>query len=128
VIPAFVRRLKAARRLGAAVVKTGNLDPIRDFLDVRDVVLAYVALLTRGEPGEIYNVASGEGFSLQALFLRLADLIGVRATAEVDLELARAADLPYLVGDASRLRQRTGWAPRYTLDQTLQDLVNAQTD
>jgi GDP-4-dehydro-6-deoxy-D-mannose reductase len=128
VIPAFVRRLKAARRLGAAVVKTGNLEPIRDFLDVRDVVLAYVALLARGEPGEIYNVASGQGLSLQALFLRLADLIGVRATAEVDLELARTADLPYLVGDASRLRRGTGWAPRYTLDQTLQDLVNAQTD
>lgn len=128
VVPAFARRLQAARRLGAASVKTGNLVPIRDFLDVRDVVQAYVSLLTRGETGEIYNVASGEGHSLHAVFLRLAELIGVRATPEVDLELTRTADLPHLVGDASRLRQRTGWAPRYTLDQTLQDLVNAQTD
>jgi len=128
VVPAFARRLKAARRLGATVVKTGNLEPIRDFLDVRDVAQAYLSLLAHGEPGEIYNVASGEGLSLHAVFLQLADLIGVRATPEVDRELTRPADLPHLVGDASRLRQRTGWSPRYTLGQTLQDLVDAQAD
>jgi GDP-4-dehydro-6-deoxy-D-mannose reductase len=128
VVPAFVRRLKAARRLGATVVKTGNLDPVRDFLDVRDVVQAYLALLHRGTAGEIYNVASGQGISLRNIFLRLADMIGVKATPEVDRELTRTADLPHLVGDATRLRQRTGWTPRYTLDQTLQDLVNAQAD
>jgi GDP-4-dehydro-6-deoxy-D-mannose reductase len=128
VVPAFAKRLKAARRLGATLVKTGNLEPVRDFLDVRDVAQAYLALLTRGESGGIYNVASGEGVALRAIFLRLADLIGVKATPEVDHELARNADLPHLVGDASRLRQRTGWTPRFTLDQTLQDVVNAQTD
>jgi GDP-4-dehydro-6-deoxy-D-mannose reductase len=128
VVPAFAHRLKAARRLGASVVKTGNLDPVRDFLDVRDVVQAYLALLHQGTPGEIYNVASGEGVSLRSIFLRLADLIGVRATPEVDRELTRTADLPHLVGDATRLRQQTGWKPRYTLDQTLQELVNAQAD
>jgi GDP-4-dehydro-6-deoxy-D-mannose reductase len=128
VIPAFARRLKAARRLGADIVKTGNLEPIRDFLDVRDVVQAYLSLLRHGEPGEVYNVASGQGLSLHAIFLRLADLIGVRARPEVDRELTRPADLAHLVGDPSRLCQRTGWAPRYTIDQTLQDLVNAQAD
>jgi GDP-4-dehydro-6-deoxy-D-mannose reductase len=128
VVPAFARRLKAARRLGATLVRTGNLEPVRDFLDVRDVAQAYLALLTRGETGAIYNVASGAGIALSAIFLRLAELIGVKATPEVDHELARNADLAHLVGDASRLRRQTGWAPRFTLDQTLQDVVNAQTD
>jgi GDP-4-dehydro-6-deoxy-D-mannose reductase len=128
VVPAFARRLRAAQRLQAPVVKTGNLEPVRDFLDVRDVVQAYVALLARGEPGEIYNVASGEGRSLRAIFLALADLIGVRALPEADPRLTRSADLPHLVGDASRLRRRTGWAPRIPFDQTLQDLVHAQAD
>jgi len=128
VVPAFARRLRAARRLGATVVKTGNLDPVRDFTDVRDVVRAYLALLAQGVSGEVYNVASGEGRTLREIFHRLAELIGVRATAEVDLQLTRTADLPHLVGDATRLRARTGWAPRYTLDQTLQDVVNAETD
>jgi GDP-4-dehydro-6-deoxy-D-mannose reductase len=128
VVPAFASRLRAARRLGAALVKTGNLEPVRDFLDVRDVVQAYIALLTRGEPGEVYNVASGQGVSLGQVFHRLAELIGVRAMPEVDHTLVRTADLPHLVGDASRLRARTAWAPRIPLDQTLQDVLNAQTD
>jgi GDP-4-dehydro-6-deoxy-D-mannose reductase len=128
VVPAFARRLAAARRLGAPNVKTGNLEPIRDFLDVRDVVQAYLALLARGEPGEIYNIAGGIGVSLREVFDRLARLIGVGAIPEVDETLTRTADLPHLVGDATRLRVRTGWVPRISFDQTLQDVVNAQTD
>lgn len=128
VVPALARRLKAARRLGAGFVKTGNLEPVRDFLDVRDVVRAYVALLSRGEPGVSYNIASGEGVALRQVFDRLTALIGVSATPEVDRELIRTGDLPHLVGDASRLRARTGWVPRFTLDQTLQDVVDAQAD
>jgi GDP-4-dehydro-6-deoxy-D-mannose reductase len=128
VVAAFAQRLRAARRLGAPGVKTGNLDPIRDFLDVRDVADAYAALLARGRPGEIYNVASGEGRSLLDIFRRLADLIGVRAIPETDPQLARSADLPHLVGDATKLRTITGWVPRIPFDQTLQDVVHAQTD
>jgi GDP-4-dehydro-6-deoxy-D-mannose reductase len=128
VVAAFARRLRTARRLGAPVVKTGNLQPVRDFLDVRDVADAYVALLARGAPGEIYNVASGVGYNLLDVFTRLAGIIGVRALPEPDPQLIRAADVPHLVGDASRLRQATGWAPRFSFDQTLQDLVHAQTD
>jgi GDP-4-dehydro-6-deoxy-D-mannose reductase len=128
VLPAFARRLKAARRLGVRVVKTGNLDQVRDFLDVRDVVQAYIALLARGEAGEVYNVASGVGVSLRQIFERLAGLIGVDAIPEVDDTLIRVGDLPHLVGDGTRLRARTGWAPRIPFDQTLQDVVNAQAD
>jgi GDP-4-dehydro-6-deoxy-D-mannose reductase len=128
VVPAFARRLKAARRIGAPVVKTGNLEPVRDFLDVRDVARAYAALLTHGRPGEVYNVASGEGRSLHAIFTHLTQLIGVRALPEVDATLTRTADLPHLVGDASRLRAVAGWSPRISFDQTLEDVVNAQAD
>ncbi len=128
VVPAFARRLKAARRIGAPVVKTGNLEPIRDFLDVRDVVRAYLALLGRGQPGEVYNIASGTGHSLSSIFLRLSELIGVRAIPEVDPHLSRTSDLPHLVGDSTRLTAVTGWRPSITFDQTLQDVVNAQTD
>jgi len=128
VVPAFARRLRAARRLGAPVVKTGSLEPVRDFLDVRDVAAAYCALLGRGRPGEAYNVASGQGHTLADIFARLAALTGVRAIPEVDHSLVRSGDLTHLVGDPGRIRQDTGWAPHYTLDQTLQDLIHAQTD
>ena len=52
VVAAFARRLRAAKRMGVSKVKTGNLEPVRDLLDVRDVADAYLALLERGQPGE----------------------------------------------------------------------------
>ena len=127
-VPAFARRLADARRKKETRVRTGNLEPVRDFLDVRDVVEAYLALVEKGQPGQIYNVASGEGRSLREIFARLAAIVGVDATPEVDPSLARSADLLHLVGDPTRLNRATGWTPRIPFDQTLQDLVHAQTD
>jgi GDP-4-dehydro-6-deoxy-D-mannose reductase len=128
VAPAFARRLRGARLAHARVVKVGNLDPVRDFLDVRDVADAYVALLTRGVPGETYNVASGRGLALRELFERLAAIVGVDAIAEPDPEFMRPADIPHLVGNAAKLAAAAGWSPRIPLERTLTDLVNAQAD
>jgi GDP-4-dehydro-6-deoxy-D-mannose reductase len=126
VLPAFVERLREAKETGAGAVRTGNLDPIRDLLDVRDVVEAYLLLLRSGEPGEIYNVARGEGSSVRELFEQLTRLIGVRVEPEIEPSLARASDIPHLVGDSAKLRRATGWAPSRSLEQTLRGLVDAE--
>lgn len=128
VIPALARRVRAAKRAGEETIKTGNLAPIRDFLDVREVVAAYLSLLERGVPGEVYNVATGTGYALVAVLERLQRMLGWRVKAALDPELVRTSDITHLVGDASKLRAATGWAPRLTLDRTLQDLLDAQTD
>ena len=128
VAPAFARRLAGARRAGSRTVKVGNLDPVRDILDVRDVVGAYMALLERGTSGEVYNVASGRGISMEELFRRLAAIVGADVTPEVDPALLRPVDVPYLVGDAAKLRSATGWRPQVDLDTTLADLVHAQAN
>jgi GDP-4-dehydro-6-deoxy-D-mannose reductase len=127
-VPAFAERLRFAKRVGAPVVKVGNLEPVREFLHVRDVVDAYARLLVRGVAGETYNVASGEGVSLAQLFDRLAGMIGVRAIPEADPDLVRGGDIFHLVGDAGKLTAATGWAPRNSLDDTLRDVLDAQAD
>lgn len=128
VIPGWARQMRMAERGAPTRVKTGNLDPVRDFLDVRDVADAYVALLTKGAAGTTYNIASGTGRPLREIFAQLAAVAGVEAVPDPDPALQRRADLPWLVGDASRLRAATGWHPRISFDQTLQDVVNAQAD
>jgi GDP-4-dehydro-6-deoxy-D-mannose reductase len=126
VVPAFVDRLRAAKVSGDRTVSTGNLTPVRDLLDVRDVVAAYRMLLTRGSAGEAYNIARGEGVSLSEIYQRLAAMLGVQAEPKSDPALQRARDIPHLVGDSSKLRRATGWAPAITLEQTLRGLVDAQ--
>jgi GDP-4-dehydro-6-deoxy-D-mannose reductase len=128
VLPAFVARLREARATGKRRVRTGNLEPVRDLLDVRDVVEAYLLLLRSGEAGEIYNVARGEGTTVGELFRVLAELLGVPAEPEPDPALARRNDIPHLVGDSTKLRRATGWAPVRTLQQTLRGLVDAEAD
>lgn len=128
VVPALARRLAEARRAGRREIPVGNLEPVRDITDVRDVVAAYLALLERGAAGEIYNVARGEGFSLADVFRVLAGIIGTEAVPVRDASLARSGDIPHLVGDPAKIRAATGWAATRTIDQTLRDVVDAQAD
>jgi GDP-4-dehydro-6-deoxy-D-mannose reductase len=127
-IPAMAQRVRTAKKAGAPAINVGNLDAVRDILDVRDVVAAYAALLEAGVPGEVYNIASGEGHPLREVLERLQRMVGWRVIAEYDPGLARRADILHLVGDAGKLHAATSWAPRVPLDQTLQDLLDAQTD
>jgi GDP-4-dehydro-6-deoxy-D-mannose reductase len=128
VAPAFVERLRLAKQRRAPAVKVGRLDPVRELLDVRDVVDAYVALLDGGAAGEVYNVCGGETLSIGELFERLAVLLDASVLPEVDPGLTRPADIPHLVGDPHKIRSATGWHPQRTLAQTLADLVHAEAD
>ena len=127
-VPSFAERLRAAKSSGAATVPTGTLDPVRDLLHVRDVVEAYRLLLRRGVPGEAYNVARGEGMRVGELFRLLGGIIGTSAEPRPDPSLVRSGEIPYLVGDSTKLRRATGWAPAFSVEQTLRELVDAQAD
>ena len=110
-------------------LSVGNLEAVRDFTDVRDVVRAYWALLeaaTAGGPGRldgVYNVCSGRGVRLGDVLRQLVALAGVDVEIRQDPGRVRPSDIPVLVGDPSRLRAATGWEPRIALDRTLRDLL-----
>jgi GDP-4-dehydro-6-deoxy-D-mannose reductase len=126
VVPAFARRIHDAQAGGRREVMVGNLEPVRDFLHVDDVVDAYAGLVERGRPGTVYNVASGTGITIREVFARLAAVIGADVTAVPDPALARSSDIPHLVGDTAPLREHTGWAPRRSLDEALNEVARAQ--
>jgi GDP-4-dehydro-6-deoxy-D-mannose reductase len=106
------------------VIRVGNLVPVRDLADVRDVVAAYTALMRHGVPGTIYNVASGIGRSIGALVDALVSRARVPVRVEVDPALLRPNDVPCQVGDPSRLRAATGWRPSIDFERMLDDLLN----
>lgn len=122
-LAAFAGQL-AAMRGGSAepVLRVGNLQARRDYLDVRDVARAYLMLIEQGAPGEIYNVAAGEPRSMAELVEMLIELSGTGARVEVDPARVRPLDVPLLSGDPSALRA-LGWSPEIPLRQTLADLL-----
>jgi GDP-4-dehydro-6-deoxy-D-mannose reductase len=93
----------------------------RDFLDVRDVVRAYLLLLERGRRGETYNIASGNARLLKDILDMIMQLHGSDKPIAEDPALVRPPDV--LVGDASKLRRETGWKPRIDLEVTLREML-----
>jgi GDP-4-dehydro-6-deoxy-D-mannose reductase len=105
-------------------LEVGNLEAVRDFTDVRDVVRAYWALLEGGAPGEVYNVCSGRGVRMADLLEELVRLSGLKVEIRVDPERLRPLDVPVLVGDPGRLHAATGWLASTPLARTLRDLLD----
>jgi len=123
-VPALARRIALAERDGAREVAVGSLDPVRDISDVRDVVRAYRLLVTDGEPGDVYNVCSGRAVTVEDIARRLLALTTRRLELRVDPDLVRPVDVPWLVGDHTKLTTATGWRPEIDLDRTLADVLD----
>lgn len=124
VAPALAGRVARNEQLGESVVRVGNLSPERDFTDVRDVVRAYRLLIEHGEAGQVYNVCSGHAIAVQELAEQLISMATIPMRLEPDPELQRPVDIPVLLGDNSRIRADTGWAPEIPLERTLRDLLD----
>lgn len=124
--PSFARQIaRAEAGQEPPQIATGDLSAVRDFLDVRDVVVAYRRLVQMGRPGEIYNVCSGAPLTIAAGLDILLEGARRPLTATVDPDRCRPSDTPHLVGDAAKLRDETGWVPEYDFANTLGELLEA---
>jgi len=106
------------------VMRVGNLEPARDFTDVRDVVRAYHLALVHGTPGEVYNIASGTPRTIQSLVDQLIALATVPIHVEIDPERYRPADVPVIYGSAEKLQHDAGWKAEIPFEQTIQDVLD----
>lgn len=123
-IPEMVRQIvQIERGEQPPEIGVGNLDAVRDFTDVRDVVRAYWLLLGRGVPGEVYNVCSGTSWSMRTVLTKLLSLASVHVEIRPDPAKARPADIPVLIGNNQKLIETTGWAPTIPLHQALADVL-----
>ena len=125
VVASFARQLASIATGASPLLMVGNLDAARDFLDVRDVVGAYLALARDGATGEIYNVCSGAAVTVRDVLREL--IATARVPVEVREETARLRplDVPAFVGTAEKLRARTGWQPAIPLARSLREIYQA---
>lgn len=127
VLPGFaaqIARIEAG--IQSPELAVGNLEAARDFLDVRDVVRAYIRLLDATEAlpvRTVFNIASGRSFRVADMLDRMLRLARVPITCRLDPARLRPADIPVIAGDASRLAEAVGWAPQFTVDMLARDLL-----
>ncbi|MBD3180160.1 MAG: NAD-dependent epimerase/dehydratase family protein [Candidatus Latescibacteria bacterium] len=125
VFPSFAKKCAGIAYGGnEPLLKTGNLEIIRDFLDVRDVVRAYRILSEEGKPGRVYNVCSGEGLKLKEGLDIIIEQFDIEVEIDKDPELFRPADVPVFIGDNSRLSGETGWKRIISAEKMLSALAD----
>jgi len=104
------------------IVKTGSLENIRDFTDVRDTVVAYRLLLEKANAHEIYNVSSGRELSIREILNILTGFSNFPLIVQEDPEKVRKHDIKYSVGDNLKLINSVGWSCKYEIQQTIKDI------
>lgn len=115
----FVPKIVAAIREGRRSIEVGNTSVVRDILDVRDVIDAYIALMTNFPEGKILNIAGGIGFRLDELMELMQELAGVTLEISRAETLMRKNEITVSIGDSTALTDFCGWRPRYTIRDTL---------
>ena len=120
----FARQIAGIENGAEAVIKTGNLESYRDFMDVRDTVRAYHSVMEDGRTGEVFNVCSGKMTKVQSVLDTLLKISGMPIRIENDPDLFRPAKPRNACGDSGFLQDRTGWKPHIDLAKTLGDLLN----
>lgn len=129
VVPAFARQIaRIEAGLQPPVIRTGALEPSRDFLDVRDVCVAYAMCLTQPETvlpsGAILNLASGVPRRIGDVLVDLCRIAGIEAEIETEFGRLRQSDIPLACGDAGLARDCLGWSPAIAWPQTLRDVLD----
>lgn len=129
VLPAFAKQCAEIKfAVAEPVIRTGNIDVIRDFSDVTDTVRAYRLLVEKGRAGEVYNVCSCNGLRLRDALNMMMMLTGIEAEVTVDETLLRPAELEVLVGLNEKLKRDTGWEARYDAAGVISRLVEFWTE
>lgn len=120
----FAQQIVRIERGQQSVLTHGFLDSIRTLIDVRDAVRAYWDIARQGVPGEVYNIGGTTPISVRHVLQRLIDVSGVSVDMRMDPTLLRPVDILYQVPDVSKFVSVTGWNPRYTLHESLTNVLS----
>lgn len=121
-IPSFAQQIVLVERGRQPEIKIGNLDAVRDFTDVKDVVKAYILLMDRGSAGQAYNIGSGQGVSMKEILTILLSLAKQEIRVVTDPSKLRPHDSPSVIADISKIAA-LGWQPTVPLESTLERVI-----
>lgn len=124
VVPDFVKQIVEIEKSGkSGEIVVGNLEAIRDFTDVLDMVSAYELALTKGKAGEVYNVGSGKGVKISYLLDELVKMSKSKIKITVDKSRFRPGEPSQLICNPDKFMKETGWKPEIPLNKTLERVL-----
>ncbi len=121
-IAAQVAEIELGKR--PPIVEIGNTEIRREFMNVRDVMNAYLRAMSKTDAGETYNISSGVGYSISDALKRFRNISRKKFEVRVDQGRVRKIDIPVLIGNGELFTQKTRWRPKIKFEKTLEDLLN----
>lgn len=127
VVSSFISQLvNIADKKSENKMMVGNIDVARDFTDVRDVVDAYYKILTCASNRQVYNVCSGKATKLRDIIDMASNKLQIKPNIIIDKSRLRSNEIMVVVGDNTKIKSELGWKPKYTLEQTISDIISNQ--
>jgi len=123
VVSSFANQIAAIEKGQQQTLKVGNLNAVRDFTDVKDMVKAYILLMEKGKAGEVYNIGSGNSYTIQYILDTLIKLSGKDISVETDPSRMRPSDIPYFTANSDKIKA-LGWQTTIPIEQTLQRILD----
>ena len=131
VISQFIQQALNVKSGKSNEIKVGNLEAVRDFTNVKDIVRAYWLATEKCEYGEVYNICSGIGWRIRDVLdmvIRFIFGLSIEGYLEkyvltVDMERVRPSDVPIAIGDCSKFIEKTGWEREYGLPCAIEDMI-----
>ncbi len=123
VVPDFAMQIAKIESEQQNEIRVGNLEAIRDFTDVKDMVSAYFLLMEKGETGEVYNAGSGTGITIKDLLYSLIDLSTADIKVVQDPDKYRPLDVEQIICDNTKIKD-LGWEIKHDLDLTFSRVLD----
>lgn len=126
VISSFAKKLTEIKKniIITNEINVGNISITRDFVDVRDVVKAYYLLLQKGKVGQVYNICSGIGYTLQHILESMMGILKITPAIIVDKNLIRPDENKIIIGSNKKIFLETNWQPHISLNESLKDIID----
>jgi GDP-4-dehydro-6-deoxy-D-mannose reductase len=123
VIPSFAKQLLNIKHKNyKPVIKVGNLNSVRDFIDVEDVITAYLSILKSEESGQIYNIASGKGYKIEDILHDMIKLLKLNVKIEIDSNKLSQNDIPEQIGNINKI-SKLDWQPKIKIRESLKRIL-----
>ena len=124
VVPSLLRRLAATSPKDDQPVEMAGWNSVRDFIDVRDVVSAYLTILGLETPTHrTFNVCTGRAISIEDIVKAVLQIQGRSREVHFQGSPNSTDDIPFLVGDPTRLAEDAGWTARHSLEDSLKSMM-----
>lgn len=121
-IPSFAQQIIAVEKGIQTNLHVGNLDAVRDFTDVKDMVLAYILLMEKGSIGDVYNIGSGEGHTMREILEMMCHLSSTHIDIVTDPDKVRPLDVPSVIADSNKI-EKLGWKTHISLEESLERIL-----